>query len=72
MLSLLRAIGGEQLSVREMMLALRLKGRDNFLKKYLPPPPPALEGGCLCMLFPDSPRHPRQKYRITPKGARLL
>ncbi len=68
-LSLLQAIGGEQLSVREMMLVLRLKGRDNFLKKYLTP---ALEGGYLCMLYPDSPRHPRQKYRITPKGALLL
>lgn len=67
--ALLQAIGGEQLSVREMMLALRLKGRDNFLKKYLTP---ALEGGYLCMLYPDSPRHPRQKYRITPKGALLL
>ena len=68
-LLLLRAIGGEQLSVREMMLALRLKGRDNFLKKYLTP---ALEAGYLCMLFPDSPRHPRQKYRITPKGSLQL
>lgn len=68
-LALLRAIGGEQQSVREMMLALRLKGRDNFLKKYLTP---ALEGGYLCMLYPDSPRHPRQKYRITPKGSSLL
>ena len=67
--SLLQAMGGAQLSVREMMLALRLKGRDNFLKKYLTP---ALEGGYLCMLYPDSPRHPRQKYRITPKGALLL
>ena len=70
--SLLQAMGGAQLSVREMMLALRLKGRDNFLKKYLPPPTHTLEGGYLCMLFPDSPRHPRQKYRITPKGALLL
>lgn len=67
--ALLLAIGGEQLSVREMMLVLRLKGRDNFLKKYLTP---ALEGGYLCMLYPDSPRHPRQKYRITPKGSLLL
>lgn len=67
--ALLQVIGGKQLSVREMMLALRLKGRDNFLKKYLNP---ALEGGYLCMLFPDSPRHPRQKYRLTPKGALRL
>lgn len=67
--ALLQAVGGSYLSVREMMLALRLKGRDNFLKKYLTP---ALEAGYLCMLYPDSPRHPRQKYRLTPKGALLL
>ena len=65
-LLLLRAIGGEQLSVREMMLALRLKGRDNFLKKYLNP---ALAAGCMRMLYPDNPRHPRQKYQLTARGS---
>ena len=24
------------------------------------------------MLYPDSPRHPRQKYLLTPKGIGLL
>ena len=58
-------MGGEYMSVREMMLHLGLKGRDNFLKNYLNP---AVEEGYVCMLYPESPRHPRQKYRLTPKG----
>lgn len=63
---LLKAIGGAQMNVREMMEVLGLKGRDNFLKKYLNP---ALAAGCLRMLYPDSPRHPRQKYQLTARGS---
>ncbi len=62
---LLDVMGGEYMSVREMMSHLGLKGRDNFLKNYLNP---AVEEGYVCMLYPESPRHPRQKYRLTPKG----
>lgn len=67
--ALLSAIGGEYMSVLQMMQALKLKGRANFVKNYLTP---ALEGGYLCMLYPDSPRHPRQKYRLTPRGSLAL
>lgn len=67
--ALLSAIGGEYMSVLQMMQALKLKGRANFVKNYLTP---ALEGGWLCMLYPDSPRHPRQKYRLTPRGSLAL
>ena len=63
---LLKAIGGALMSVREMMEVLGLKGRDNFLKKYLNP---AVAAGCIGMLYPDNPRHPRQKYRLTARGA---
>ena len=34
---LILAVGEMQLSVKEMMEALSLKGRDNFLKVYLNP-----------------------------------
>lgn len=63
---LLKAIGGAQMNVREMMESLGLKGRDNFLKKYLNP---ALAAGCMRMLYPDNPRHPRQKYQLTARGS---
>lgn len=51
------------------MEQLRLKHRPNFLKLYLTP---AINGGFVKMLYPDSPRHPRQRYLLTSKGQMLL
>ena len=65
---LVLSIGEQQLSVKEMMEALSLKGRDNFLKVYLNP---AIEEQYVCLLYPNSPRHPRQKYLLTVKGIAL-
>ena len=48
-----------------MMNGLGLKGRDNFLNLYLMP---AIANGYVRLLYPDSPRHPRQKYLLTVKG----
>lgn len=61
---LLKALKGE-MSVLEMMMALKLGGRRNFLEKYLAP---SLELGLVEMTQPNSPRSPTQKYRLTPKG----
>ena len=61
---LLKAFKGE-MSVMEMMMALKLGGRRNFLEKYLSP---AIESGLVEMTQPDSPRSPTQKYRLTAKG----
>ena len=61
---LLKACKGE-MSVMEMMMALKLGGRRNFLEKYLSP---AIELGLIVMTQPDSPRSPTQKYRLTAKG----
>lgn len=65
---LVLAIGEQQMSVKAMMEALSLKGRDNFLKVYLNP---AMEGQYVRLLYPSSPRHPRQKYLLTVKGLAL-
>ena len=62
---LVLAIGEQQLSVKEMMEALSLKGRDNFLKVYLNP---AIKEQYVRLLYPYSPRHPRRKYFLTIKG----
>lgn len=32
---------------------------------------PAINEGFICPLYPKSPRHPRQKYLLTPKGLML-
>ena len=66
---LLIAIDGNILSIAALMTAMRLNDRKNFLKLYLSP---AMEDGCVKMLYPDSPHHPRQKYLLTVKGLALL
>lgn len=65
---LVLAIGEQQMSVKEMLEALSLKGRDNFLKVYLNP---AIEEQYVRLLYPNSPRHPKQKYLLTVKGLTL-
>ncbi len=65
---LVEAIAGNQLSVREMMNATGLKHRENFMQYSLRP---ALSEGFVAMLYPDKPRHPRQKYLLTLKGQAL-
>ena len=65
---ILLTIGGSQMSVREMMSAIGLKHRENFLANYLNP---AISEGYIRLLYPDSPRHPRQKYLLTTKGMEL-
>lgn len=62
---LIFVIGNQELSVKNMMDALELKGRDNFLNLYLKP---AISEGYVRLLYPNSPRHPRQKYLLTVKG----
>ncbi len=66
---LVQVMRGEKLSIKEIMTAIGLKGRDNFLNLYLNP---AIENGFVRLLYPDSPRHPRQKYLLTVKGMMLF
>ena len=48
-----------------MLVGMGLKDRPNFLEHTLSP---AMKEGYVRMLYPDSPRHPRQKYLLTVKG----
>ena len=66
--NLICVIGDQKLSVKEMMSGIGLKGRDNFLNLYLTP---AISEGYVRLLYPQSPRHPRQKYLLTVKGVAL-
>ena len=65
---LVMAIGYQQMSVKELLSAVGLKDRKNFLEYSLNP---AMNGGWVRMLYPQSPRHPRQKYLLTVKGMGL-
>lgn len=62
---LITAIANNKLSVKEMMAAIGLKNRENFMEYSLNP---AIKEGFVSMLYPDKPRHPRQKYLLTVKG----
>lgn len=68
-LKLVTVVGKKELSVKDMMEGVGLKGRDNFLKLYLMP---AIHDGYIRLLYPQSPRHPRQRYLLTVKGLSLL
>lgn len=67
--SLLRIVGENTYSVKEIMDLLELKNRSYFSKDYLKP---ALESGLLEPIYPAQPNHPKQKYRLTDKGKALL
>ena len=61
-------VGEKELSVKEIMDGLELKDRKNVLNLYLNP---AITEGYIRLLYPESPRHPRQKYLLTVKGMAL-
>ena len=64
-IGLIKEIGDNEMSIAEIMNALALKHRPNFLEYHLNP---AIRDGFVRMKYPDSPRHPRQKYLLTVKG----
>ena len=66
---LVEAIGNNLYSVREMLVAVGLKDRPNFIEYTLTP---AVSEGYVCMIYPETPKHPKQKYRLTEKGKALL
>ena len=65
---LLETLRGEASSA-EIMKALKLKDRKNFLKNYLKP---ALEAGVVGMTVPDKPKSRVQRYFLTELGKSLL
>ena len=68
MIRLLVVIGVQQITVKQMMEAMKLKHRPTFLENYLNP---AIAHGYVRLLYPDKPRHPRQKYLLTVEGLTL-
>lgn len=65
---LVKVIGIETISISQMMSLLGLKHRPNFMEYHLNP---AIAEGYVCLLYPDKPRHPRQRYLLTVKGMTL-
>ena len=67
-MKLILAVGVVEMSVKEMLNVLELKERKSFISLYLNP---AINEGYVSMLYPDSPRHPRQKHLLTVNGLAL-
>ena len=68
-IELIKAIGNEELSIKQMMDFKELKDRKNFLEYHLAP---ALKEKFVRMKYPERPNHPRQKYLLTVKGQALF
>lgn len=67
--TLIKAIDMNLLSIKEMMGKIGLKQRRNFMVNYIEP---SIKDGLVTLLYPESPRHPRQKYKLTVKGLAVL
>ena len=65
---LVRVVGNEEMSIKQMMEKKGLKDRKNFLDYHLEP---AMKERFVRMKYPKSPRHPRQRYLLTVKGQML-
>ena len=65
---LVMTIGLNEYSISQLMQKSGLKHRPNFLEYHLNP---SISDGYVRLLYPDSPRHPRQKYLLTVKGIAL-
>ena len=56
------------MSIKEILERAELKDRKSLMDVYINP---AVKGKYVRMLYPDKPRHPRQKYLLTVKGLAL-
>lgn len=66
---LVEAIGANKYSTKELMEILQLKNRRYFTNDYLRP---SVEHGFVTPVYPEQPKHPKQKYYLTEKGKQLL
>ena len=67
--AIVKAIGTEQCSLKVIMEKIELKHRPTFIANYLTP---AIQSALVTNLYPDSPKHPRQKYLLTIKGLAIF
>lgn len=65
---LVSKLGYGLVSAKQLRTLLGLKGHDNFVRSYLNP---ALEAHLIELEFPETPRHPQQRYRLSDAGRRF-
>ena len=72
---LIHSMGDGELSVDEILKVYKLlykqiyKSKGYFKRHTIQP---AMLEGYVEMIYPDKPNHPKQKYRLTAKGLRIL
>lgn len=66
---LISTIGAQELSLKQIMDILGLRHRPTIMYNYIEP---AINNGTITQTYPNSPRHPRQKYKLTVKGLALF
>ena len=72
---LIHSLGDDELPVDEILKMYKLlykqvyKSKGYFKRHTIQP---ALLEGYVEMIYPDKPNHPKQKYRLTAKGAGIL
>lgn len=62
---LINALANDQLSMKDLMERMEFKHRPTFVKNFLKP---ALDNGFLQLSYPETPKHPKQKYLLSLKG----
>lgn len=62
---LIRSIGEQYLTMKEMADLCELKDLKYFRETYIAP---ALSDGAIERLYPEQPNHPKQKYCLTSKA----
>ena len=63
--TLVKCMGDTYMSSAEIMKSLGLKDRKSFSELYLNV---ALSENAIERKYPDTPKHPRQQYRLTPQA----
>ena len=58
----------EFMSIAEIMEACQFKNKERFRENYITP---ALNEGLIERKYPDQPKHPYQRYRLTEKAMHL-
>ena len=69
LMKVITVIRDNMMAAKEIMECIKLKDKTYFLDKYLYP---AMEEGYVEQLYPENPKHPKQKYMLTEKGKVLL
>ena len=65
---IINALKNGDRSTSDLMKSLKLSHRPTFRHNYLNP---AIDSGCVELTQPDSPKSPKQRYRLTSKGRRI-